>query len=199
MSSSQHVHVTTRHSPPHVRKTARSAPSSKSAGTSKATIKGAKATKRDKGEDEEIFEDDNEDMGSSFLQFWFVAKSSTDLVKPSPPVTVPCAKNKSLFPTPSSSTVQRGTDCPSLPLTFQSPANNALQLPSPRLHHATHPPLPHPRPQQSQQNDALHPLLRHQRALRIPHPYLRPPRATYTALLLRQQDTPHDPRWQIGS
>ncbi|KAK3171052.1 hypothetical protein OEA41_003136 [Lepraria neglecta] len=62
MSSSQHVHVTTRRSPPHVRKTARSAPSSKSAGT-------AKATKRAKEEDEEIFEDDNDDMGSSFLQF----------------------------------------------------------------------------------------------------------------------------------
>ena len=115
MSSSQHVHVTTRRSPPHVRKTARSAPSSKSAGTPKITIKGAEATKRAKEEDEEIFEDDNDDMGSSFLQFWFVAKSSTDLVKHSPPVTVLCAKDKSLFPTLPSSTVQRGTALPFLP------------------------------------------------------------------------------------
>ena len=73
MSSSHHAHVATRHSPPHVRKTARSAPSSKSAGTSKITIKGAKASKRAKEEDEEIFEDDNDEMGSSFLQFWFVS------------------------------------------------------------------------------------------------------------------------------
>ncbi|KAL2040392.1 hypothetical protein N7G274_006835 [Stereocaulon virgatum] len=69
MSSSQHFHVTTRHSPPHVRKTARSAPSSKSASTPKITIKGVKASRRAKVEDEEIFEDDNDDMGSSFLQF----------------------------------------------------------------------------------------------------------------------------------
>ncbi len=50
---------------------------SKSAGTPKITLKPAKATKQAK-EEEEVFEDDHDDMGSSFLQFWFVQKPSTD-------------------------------------------------------------------------------------------------------------------------
>ncbi|KAL2052432.1 hypothetical protein ABVK25_007304 [Lepraria finkii] len=121
MSSSQHVHATTRHSPPHVRKTARSAPSSKSAGTSKATIKGAKATKRDKGEDEEIFEDDNEDMGSSFLQF--------------------CAMCEKQIVVPNSLILYCSESCRH---------RDSIMPP-------THP-YPTLAPQQSQQNDALHPL-----------------------------------------
>ena len=50
---------------------------SKSAGTPKITIKPAKATKQAK-EEEEVFEDDHDDMGSSFLQFWFVQIISID-------------------------------------------------------------------------------------------------------------------------
>ncbi|MCJ1452116.1 hypothetical protein MMC28_002458 [Mycoblastus sanguinarius] len=75
MSSVNHVQPhTARQSPPHVRKTAmkatRSTPSSKSAGTPKITIKGAKQAKQAKEDDEVASEDDDDDdMESSFLQF----------------------------------------------------------------------------------------------------------------------------------
>lgn len=74
MSNSHNAPLHTRQSLPHVRKTAtktaRPVLSSKTASTPKITIRGAKATKRAKEEDEDILDDDNDDMASSFLQFW---------------------------------------------------------------------------------------------------------------------------------
>lgn len=75
MSSIHNAQTHTRHSPPHVRKTAskaaRSAPSSRAIVLPKITIKGAKAAKKAKEEEEGLFEvEDDDDMGSSFLQFW---------------------------------------------------------------------------------------------------------------------------------
>lgn len=75
MSSIHNAHLHTHHSPPHVKKTAakaaRAAPSSKPAPTPKITIKGAKTSRKAKAEEEEVLDrDDDDDMGSSFLQFW---------------------------------------------------------------------------------------------------------------------------------
>lgn len=75
MSSLHHAQSRARHSPTLVRKSAikaaRSAPSSKSAGTPKVTIKRAKASKYAK-EEEEVFDFEDDDMGTTFLQYWFV-------------------------------------------------------------------------------------------------------------------------------
>ena len=74
MSSSHHAHVhVARHSPPNVRKATvkapRSAPSSRTPVA--PTIKLAKGTKHPKDLDEDTFQDDeDDDMTSSFLQFW---------------------------------------------------------------------------------------------------------------------------------
>ncbi|CAF9933009.1 hypothetical protein IMSHALPRED_009036 [Imshaugia aleurites] len=74
MSSTHHaqVHIA-RHSPPTVRKAPvkapRTASSSKSLVPPKITIKPAKGTKQPKDEDEDKFQDDDDDMASSFLQF----------------------------------------------------------------------------------------------------------------------------------
>lgn len=72
-------HVATRHSPPLVRKSAgkatRSAPSSKSIGTPKIVIKGARTTaKHAKEEEDDIcaVEDDEDEMATTFLQYWCV-------------------------------------------------------------------------------------------------------------------------------
>lgn len=74
MSGIRDAHVHTRHSPPYVRKTtakaARSAPTSKGIAPIKITIKGAKATEKAKEEKAKIFVEDDDDTGSSFLQFW---------------------------------------------------------------------------------------------------------------------------------
>ena len=74
MSSIHNAHLHTRHSPPHVKKAAakasRSALSSKPALAPKITVKGAKTSCKAKGEEEEVFDQDDDDMGSSFLQFW---------------------------------------------------------------------------------------------------------------------------------
>jgi len=62
------------HSPPYVRKTAakaaRSAPTFKGITPPRLTIKGAKATKKAKAEEEDVFDEDDDGTGSSFLQFW---------------------------------------------------------------------------------------------------------------------------------
>lgn len=79
MTSLHHAQSRARHSPTLVRKSAikaaRSAPSSKSAGTPKVTIKRAKASKYAKEEEEEeaeVFDFEDDDMGTTFLQYWFV-------------------------------------------------------------------------------------------------------------------------------
>ena len=93
-------------------KATRSTPSSKSAGTPKITIKGAKQAKQAKEDDEVASEDDDDDdMESSFLQFWFVLILESDqsifrqtLIA----FVVQCARNKSLSPTPPFSIALRG-------------------------------------------------------------------------------------------
>ena len=76
MSSSNHaqVHLARRSSPIVSKvpvKAPRSASSNKLPVTPKITIKVAKGTKHPKDEDENPFQDDeDDDMASSFLQFW---------------------------------------------------------------------------------------------------------------------------------
>lgn len=74
MPTMHNAHHYTRSSPPHVRKTAakaaRSAPASKAVVTPKVTVRAAKAVKKANEEEEEAFDTDEDDMGSSFLQFW---------------------------------------------------------------------------------------------------------------------------------
>lgn len=74
MSRIHNAHPQARHSPPHVRKTAakaaRSAPTSKSIASLKITIRGTKATRKAKEEEEQVFGEDHDDTGLSFLQFW---------------------------------------------------------------------------------------------------------------------------------
>ena len=76
MSGLHHAQAHTRHSPPLVRKVAlkptRTIPSSKSAGTPRITIKGSKASKPAKEEEEEVFDFDDDDMSTTFLQYWSV-------------------------------------------------------------------------------------------------------------------------------
>lgn len=75
MSATHHAHAYLRTSSSHVRKpttrASRPAPSSKSAGLSKATLKGTKGKPREEQE-EIVSAEDDDDMGSSFLQFWSV-------------------------------------------------------------------------------------------------------------------------------
>lgn len=74
MSSLHNAHSRTPHSPPHVRKSAtkaaRATPHSRSVSTPKIIIKGAKTSKHAKEEEEEVFDFDDDDMGSTFLQYW---------------------------------------------------------------------------------------------------------------------------------
>lgn len=73
MSSNHRVHLhLARHSPPNVRKipvkAVRSAPPSKTPVTPNITIKVAKGAK---GHDQDVCQnDEDDDMASSFLQFW---------------------------------------------------------------------------------------------------------------------------------
>ena len=77
MSSNHHVHLhLALHSPPSVKKVPvkplRSGPSSRTPVTPNITVKLAKGTKHRKDQDEDICQDEDEDddMASSFLQFW---------------------------------------------------------------------------------------------------------------------------------
>lgn len=117
MSSSHHAHVhVARHSPPNVRKVPakapRSATSSKTPVTPNITIKLAKAAKHAKDQDLDASQDDeDDDMASSFLQFWS-GNAILFPFHPLPPLTesvVQCVRSRSSFPTRPSSTVQRGT------------------------------------------------------------------------------------------
>ena len=70
--------VATRHSPPHVKKTAlktaRSVPSAKNAIAPRITVRGASTkTKRSKEEEreDEVFEFEEDEMTTSFLQYWY--------------------------------------------------------------------------------------------------------------------------------
>lgn len=71
MSATHHAHAYLRTSPPHVRKTAarasRLVPLSKSQGLPKVSLKGNKA--KSLCQEEEIVVDEEDDMGSSFLQY----------------------------------------------------------------------------------------------------------------------------------
>lgn len=75
MSSNHHVRLhLARHSPPSVKKAPvkplRSAPSSRTPVNPNITIRLAKSTKHCKDQDQDIYQDDDDDMASSFLQFW---------------------------------------------------------------------------------------------------------------------------------
>lgn len=90
MSATHHPHAYLRTSPPHVRKAAarasRPAPLSRSQGFSKASLKGNKA--KSLGQEEETIVEEEEDMGSSFLQYWCVFEclfQSSSLAPPAPP------------------------------------------------------------------------------------------------------------------
>lgn len=69
-------HLTARHSPP-VRKTAskaaRSAPSTRTTVTPKITIKAARA--KPAKSDDDPFHGDDDEMATSFLQYWYVERS----------------------------------------------------------------------------------------------------------------------------
>lgn len=75
MSSGRHGLVQPRPSPPHVRKpatkAARAAPPSKSTSAPRITIKGTKSAKKAKDLTEDVVDEDDDDMGTSFLQFWY--------------------------------------------------------------------------------------------------------------------------------
>lgn len=86
MSSGHHarLHVA-RRSPPNVNKAPikppRPAPSSKTAGTPNITLKLAKGTRHPNDHDEDTVQDDqDDDMASSFLQFWSVTAKPSILI-----------------------------------------------------------------------------------------------------------------------
>lgn len=83
MSATHHSHAYLRTTLPHVRKTAarayRPAPLSKSQGLPKASLKGNKA--KSLRHEEEIVLDEEDNMGSSFLQYWCVIARNT-LIRP---------------------------------------------------------------------------------------------------------------------
>ncbi|KAK4694623.1 vacuolar protein sorting-associated protein 72, partial [Lecanoromycetidae sp. Uapishka_2] len=108
MSSFYHAKYHTPHSPPHMRKSAnkaaRATPHSKSASTPKITIKGAKASKSAKEEEEEAFDlEDDDDMGSTFLQY--CAMCDKQILVPNSSIlycSESCRQRDSSPPTPNS-------------------------------------------------------------------------------------------------
>ena len=81
MSGSHHAQVHIARQPPNLRKVSVKAPpsafSSKATVSPKITIKAAKSTKVSKEDQGDAFQDDeDDDMASSFLQFWWVTKMS---------------------------------------------------------------------------------------------------------------------------
>jgi len=81
-------------------KAARSAPS-KSAGTPKITIKGAKASKHAKEDQVEIFDFDDDDMGNTFLQYWCVIVVTPQLNQPLTPYSSAMCEKQILVPSSS--------------------------------------------------------------------------------------------------
>ena len=85
MSPTRLTHANLRPSPPHVRKVTAKAPRSalvtRTTSSSKLTLRGAttskskvekERTKPHDGDEEEVISADEDEMGTSFLQFWFV-------------------------------------------------------------------------------------------------------------------------------
>ena len=115
-------HAATRHSPPVFKKsalkTARSVPSAKSALAPKITVKGAavghKTAKQAKEKDDEVFkfEDEEDEMTTSFLQYWYVStpsKNRRDTGFLTSVCIVLCVRNRSSCRIPRSCIVPKGT------------------------------------------------------------------------------------------